>query len=964
MLCVVAFLLSASGLPLFAQHPLYYTLDDENGLPSNEIYEVIQDRFGLIWFGCNSGLYSYDGFRTREYSNPRQQGRSILRVFSDNNGIIWSQNGNNQVFKIEADSLVWVNRQTQEFPPRKIAFDPDGGFFTASEKMIQQFDSDGHEITRWEYPAEFGTNPSIAEIVPHLDNLIVWPGKTGIWELNRSNGKFHRIREVLPEESGGFRAIGDTLFIFTVYQSANRMELLAYDGIRLTSIFSRKFPGIFERWFRINSAGNGNLWMCTSVGALRLVRNGENWNQDATWFPGFEISSALPDREGMTWFSSLRGGIHVVSSPEFVKTGFTGPGTNLGYSAIATLHDGTILAGSVAGTLYRISTDGKSVVPAFDGLDRTTKYTVKKIRPLGDTVLVSRGSAVACRLESGKVSPLEIGSARDILLFHDRLYSVLPDRVNYYEVDKNWQNESDITELRNQGGRAIEKDPLGDELYIACNDGLFFMKNELEKEVILNGNPLVVNTMCVGTVGIWAGCQGDGLVFLSNGKAQNPSFHSKIKEKDIFTMCFQNDLLFFSTRSYLYRVDVNSGNVASFSGSSGFQPNSIQGMTVSGKNLWLATNRGIIMLPADYNSPSVSAPPIRIEKIFLDDSDITAGGGQVAIPPGSHNLRIVFQGISFRSRKNCSYRYRLSGHEENWTVAGGEINFVSYPGLPPGEFTFEVVAVNENGLQSLSPASIPIFVENPVYLRPWFIISTGLLLFFAAFGLFQIRLKVIRKRHILRQQLIESQLTALKARMNPHFIFNTLNSIQDLVITNDIRSTNLYLNRFSSLMRKVLDASGKKEVHLSDEIEMLEIYLELEQLRFGKAMTFSVECDINLDPGGVLIPPLIVQPFVENAVKHGLLHKNGEKKLNVRFAGGEFLHCTIEDNGVGRKKSAEIRARSGYSHASFSTEATSKRLEFIRSLYGSKVELTILDLEENGIAAGTRVEIKLPLMYP
>jgi sensor histidine kinase YesM len=224
------------------------------------------------------------------------------------------------------------------------------------------------------------------------------------------------------------------------------------------------------------------------------------------------------------------------------------------------------------------------------------------------------------------------------------------------------------------------------------------------------------------------------------------------------------------------------------------------------------------------------------------------------------------------------------------------------------------------------------------------------------------RINRIKKKAEIRNQLTNSQLTALKAQMNPHFMYNTLNSIQDLVLQNDIKNSNYYLSRYSSLMRKILDTSESNEIELAEEADTLKLYLELEQLRFGSDFTFDIEIDSTVDPHDTHMPSMIIQPFVENAIKHGLLHKKGRKTLSIRFnIEYNVLTCLITDNGIGRERSAEIKKRSPQHHRSFATRATEKRLSLINENREKKIILTITDLFENGIASGTEVLLQIPL---
>jgi LytS/YehU family sensor histidine kinase len=193
-------------------------------------------------------------------------------------------------------------------------------------------------------------------------------------------------------------------------------------------------------------------------------------------------------------------------------------------------------------------------------------------------------------------------------------------------------------------------------------------------------------------------------------------------------------------------------------------------------------------------------------------------------------------------------------------------------------------------------------------------------------------------------------------------MYNALNSIQALILNRDIENSNMYLSKFSNLMRKVLDASGKETINLHEEIEILQLYLDLEKLRFGDDLNFSIHINPEMDTYAIHLPAMLLQPYVENALKHGLLHKKGQKQLRISFAKkNQHLLCEITDNGVGRAKSDEIQRRRSKAHHSFATSANEKRLELLNTYGNMRYQVEIIDLYEGTEARGTTVRIEIPL---
>jgi len=203
---------------------------------------------------------------------------------------------------------------------------------------------------------------------------------------------------------------------------------------------------------------------------------------------------------------------------------------------------------------------------------------------------------------------------------------------------------------------------------------------------------------------------------------------------------------------------------------------------------------------------------------------------------------------------------------------------------------------------------------------------------------------------------------ALRAQMNPHFIFNCLNSINRFILKNEPQAASDYLTQFSRLIRLVLNNSKKAWIPLEDEIDMLRLYLDMEKLRFKDAFTYDFVCGDGVDPSSLFIPPLLIQPFVENAIWHGLMHKKGRGQVTLSFfVENDMLHCSIIDNGVGRSIPAQSGDTSSNAHKSMGIRITRDRLALInKELNDEKVIFSIEDMvDQSGMASGTKVNLSI-----
>jgi LytS/YehU family sensor histidine kinase len=296
----------------------------------------------------------------------------------------------------------------------------------------------------------------------------------------------------------------------------------------------------------------------------------------------------------------------------------------------------------------------------------------------------------------------------------------------------------------------------------------------------------------------------------------------------------------------------------------------------------------------------------------------------------------------------------MEGFDRDWRQL--KKGYVSYTNLDPGEYVFSVKGSNNDGIMNEQGDSIRVIITPPFWKTWWFRLSalvfvSGVLAFFIRYRINQVKAEERRKTEFNRQ-LSETRMQALRAQMNPHFIFNSLNSIQECVVTGKNDEAVSYLSKFSRLVRMILQNSSKEEITLSAEIDSINLYLEVESLRFSKDFSYVLEVDPVLETELIRMPPMLVQPFVENALWHGLAHKEGEKSLVVRFHEWQNqLVCEVEDNGIGRNKAQLFSHKN---HQSVGMKNTSERL----GLLGANASVEIIDLPGD---SGTKVILRIPV---
>lgn len=332
---------------------------------------------------------------------------------------------------------------------------------------------------------------------------------------------------------------------------------------------------------------------------------------------------------------------------------------------------------------------------------------------------------------------------------------------------------------------------------------------------------------------------------------------------------------------------------------------------------------------------------------------------------GENNFEFIFEAVDLSFSGPLLFRYRLN-QTEIWKTTGEKKLF--FPALPAGQYRFEVAAKNDKSEWS-EPVIFPFTIIPPLYQRWWFVLSAFVAVAVITAIIVNRRnrqlLKVQQQQFVAQQRMNEMENQAKQAMMNPHFVFNALNSIQQYINDNDRISANKYLTKFSRLIRLNLDLVNKRLITLEEEFEKLKLYLEIEQLRFGEKLEYELIIDPHLETDNIFIPSMILQPFVENAIWHGLMASSEGGTITLHatsFEKEKMLRIEISDDGIGINQSKKLNHQKR--RKSFGIELTIDRLNLFAQKYGRDGAVTLIDLSEKDQAKhGTLVTIELPLIF-
>lgn len=527
------------------------------------------------------------------------------------------------------------------------------------------------------------------------------------------------------------------------------------------------------------------------------------------------------------------------------------------------------------------------------------------------------------------------------------------------------------------GSRGILYD--GDILYVTTDCGL--MRRDLkngEVEIFeVEGNNILYNITKGPDGNIYLGSYLDGVLVFD---VKTHKFNELVNDKDglspiAYTVLFdKDDNIWVSTNIGICRYDKVKKTISTYNSTDGLQGNDF---TMNGA---MCDDSGLMYF-GGFNGFSVFNPLIiksekTVPKIIVSKVHTASGNDLLTIHSNDtlwlksdeNTFSVNFSAYNLNKINKIRYNYILNGYDRQWSEVGSENHQAEYRNIPAGTYTFLLTAANEANVKS-QPFQLTFVVKpkwnDTIYFKIGVFLFVLLLILLCVYLIIRrVHRKIAHAREIneLERKMFILKGKALQMQMNPHFLYNTLNSIQSFIIANDSLKASLYLSSFAKLMRKILNNATRECISLAEELELIRLYLDLEMLRLNGRFVYTINIDHRINVSKVKIASMLLQPFAENAVIHGLAYKaeGGILKIDVKPLNQNEILFVIEDNGIGRVRAAQIRKDLGKTEKSHATSITKQRLEILNEVSRGEYSVSITDLyDEHEVACGTRVEIKM-----
>ena len=959
----------------YSQKYSFVTYSTEEGLPQSQVTAINQDEKGYLWVGTLGGLAKFNG--------------NSFSTFSSSEGLL-----NNRIKSLSRiNNTMWIGH--------------DGGISYVKDNIIKsiEFSGDGNDRSR-----------EVSEIVEFKNKIFVSSNGGGLFVKKNNALKKIKLDSVGHERVRAMVVYDDKLYLATrngvlisgngvnftqlkrfgnksfsgIFVKNNRMVLSTFfEGVYVVNLSDDSIEKIEENRLDHTIYGcyidhNDLIWLY-SLGGLIKVDNDLKMTiiDDDNGLPVNLISCLFSDKDDNFWIGSQGKGMFKYPGTNFKyydqSTGYpsdlflTGLQTKKGDYYFGTIDKG-IIKRTKSGEIISLNTSENAIWASVQDVDGKNWFgsgsSLIEI-DANDRIVERKGK------ENGKLPGTKISAFYRVS--KDKMYIGGNGGISEYSNGK----FSRVGDPNEEIGTVRDFELYQGDLYCATNLGLMILKNG-RFEIVQDETKLVYNIEKDNFGGLWFGTE-EGLFRLKKGVIKQVELLSDPASNFVAFMNHKDDKLFVGTNNGLFilaDLSTEKPRMERFGTNDGvvdLETNLNSGFFDQNNVFWFGTASGLVSFEPSATENQRSVPQIDLISILLNyesfdyskySENLDSKGMPVSLilPHSKNNITFEIDGISLLDNKGTNFQFLLEGLRDTWSGLSDN-STISFSSLPAGDYLLHMRSVDGEG-QFSEEIVFPIKVNRAFYNTWWFYSLTFAGIAGVIYGFIQFRFKRVAESNEKDKLRYKSKLLVLEqqsmnASMNRHFIFNSLNSIQYFINTQDRFSANKYLTSFAKLIRKNLDSATSTEnmISLEDELERIQLYLSLESMRFKDRFDYEINVE-GVDVESEMIPAMLMQPFIENSIIHGILPNEDKKGLitiNVSIQ-NDYLEVLIQDNGVGIQNSLSKKTSMDGDHRSQGMEITSKRIELIQKISDNDISLvgpTEL-VGEDSLINGTSVLLKIP----
>lgn len=944
----------------------------EDGLPSSETYNVFQDSKGYIWISTDRGLARYDGENMKVFTvQDGLPDNVVFELFEDSDGWIWIESMNGKASYIKNDTVFLLDSlQTElklDFHPGQyynitedeagniwFGYNRTNGLLTKYNKkdkslLAVDVDTSGHRLNafvknfnngNYLYPASAQINNTDNKSHRGIDN---------VFSVFSDSTEEHILIDIVDTYPGFGARVSKTPSDYYVFSKEQDIFILNRNkggwNIRKLS---------FTNYISLVYADSSNkLWIgVVNDGVYELSI--DNLNRLSHYLSGNTVTGLAWDLEKNLWISTLERGVLKTNNFNII-TPIELPEKNNNKIVDIVTCESALQVGLQNGDWYRFYTldslEQKSLnadlfrfICFSDSLflKDPTKKRAKSVNWLYHGDIEDKSLPIPTKMTNGyfgkKNSVCWLGNVIKIKPYGDSVFS---------EVHK----------LQGRVQCANEFDGL---VYVGTAFGIYSYDYLTDFLRHINTTIDVVKIETYND-GLYLATKGDGIHRLRKGVLNKLSI--ALPNQSCNDMIVSGDTMYVATGSGVAVVNLLDNSVSLLQKKHGIPSNEVTKMAVFKDHLWVASPRTLSAIPIGSKWINTIAPNVWIESIMVNDS--VSYGGQV-LNSNQNNLTIIVASSAYKGDVK-KFQYKFASEQKWISHTGSKLSLIS---LSSGDYELQIKAVNSDGISSKEPALVKFSIAPPWYASTWFLLTLFVLIIGVLYTILKIRskatIKKIAQEEAYKRQLSEMELKALRSQMNPHFLFNAINSIQYFLLKNKGDEAKGYLSKFSLLVRNVLNHSRQEFITLEEEIKGLKLYMDIEKLRFENEFDYEINVSNELDHDFDKVPVMMIQPFVENAIWHGLMQKkSGKGKILIDFGVKEdCIVVTIQDNGIGRvehNKNKEGKLEN--KRTSLGLQIINERINLFNTYRSKKMEFFVIDLYSNdNKPQGTKVILYIPFV--
>lgn len=960
---------------VLGQEKNYKAFTVRDGLPSNYVYRALEGNDGYLWVATDAGIARYDG--------------KSFQVFTTDNGL-----PDNEVLSIakEKNGRIWVNC----FKQKPAYFDAiQNRFINAKENPLLNQIIEGTSEMNF-FPLKNGgmmfSNENSVSIIKEINGKQVIEfnkkGKTFIQEDNNSNqflhgfgpltikSKFNQIK-LFVEKKGKITDSSNLLF----YYFNERVTRSVHEGNLYYFMYQRNKLYRVTNFqanplkFRIDSVmipENYNNYQFTPSSISLLGNSGKIYvfNKQTlkltTIFNGDYIPNSIyDDKYGNHWVSTIDKGLLLYKKSPIINVQFSTNFLNKYFLSITKSTNNRILAGNIYGQIAEISPNSMKL---HHTAEKGKIARIRKIIEVKNQVLTFSETGIFRNYLTPVLNEKKIDKqySKTAILYNDSIiisgHTSALSAINF----KNWK----VTTLNGLKKRitALGKNQ-HNEVYFGSTDGLYKYDYNLNKTAPLNQNKGLLNeritAICFTKDDLgWIATGGSGIAVLKNDKIIEIINESKgivINSIRCITSA-QPGQIWIGTSNGISRLSYTFINnklkykINNITTHDGLVHNIINEMAYKEDTVYAATSEGISIIPTSIMAAEIDIP-VFIQKVSINQKD-TSIYEKYNLGHQQKNVQLNLAAIDITGH-NHHIEYNLDNNK-NWIIlANNNLNLE----LSHGNHQLKFRAVDINGYKSNKLTSIIFNINTPIWKSIWFWLLIAIVIQ-SLFLMVIYKLRIKRRKNKIALEYANLQTAALEQQsftslMNPHFIFNALNSIQHYINLQDRKTANRYLSDFASLIRKNFEAVQQYFISLDQEIENIKIYLRLEKMRFIEKLSFNIEIDENVDVEHFMIPTMMLQPLLENAILHGIIPSKLLGMINIYiYTNQNFLVIKITDNGIGFKNSQANKI--GNSHVSSGIKLIQKRIAALNHFSKFPISIEFSELSADKESPGNITILRIP----